>query len=87
MCLTRLSFHFRCVEGNLLLLIQAFRKKFIIPEFDAFAKKINEIYKTVEKQRDGHVKKYFKWLFVNNLNKWLHISHRLCVMVFHQLSF
>uniref|UniRef100_A0A8C5BSP6 glutaminase n=1 Tax=Gadus morhua TaxID=8049 RepID=A0A8C5BSP6_GADMO len=42
-----LSFHFRCVEGNLLLLIQAFRKKFIIPEFDAFAKKINEIYKTV----------------------------------------
>ncbi|KAG7261863.1 hypothetical protein CRUP_003696 [Coryphaenoides rupestris] len=32
-------FH-RCVEGNILLLIQAFRKKFIIPEFDAFAKRL-----------------------------------------------
>uniref|UniRef100_A0A667ZMY3 glutaminase n=1 Tax=Myripristis murdjan TaxID=586833 RepID=A0A667ZMY3_9TELE len=39
-------FH-RCVGGNIVLLIQAFRKKFIIPEFDVFAKKINEIFNTV----------------------------------------
>uniref|UniRef100_A0A8C5AS42 glutaminase n=3 Tax=Gadus morhua TaxID=8049 RepID=A0A8C5AS42_GADMO len=62
-------FH-KCVEGNLLLLIQAFRKKFIIPEFDAFAKKINEIYKTVEKQRDGHVADYIPHLAKFSPDLW-----------------
>uniref|UniRef100_A0AAQ6A2K9 glutaminase n=1 Tax=Amphiprion ocellaris TaxID=80972 RepID=A0AAQ6A2K9_AMPOC len=54
-------FH-RCVGGNIVLLIQAFRKKFIIPEFDVFAQKINEIYKTVQKQRDGKVADYIPQL-------------------------
>ncbi|XP_059925272.1 glutaminase 2b isoform X1 [Gadus macrocephalus] len=62
-------FH-KCVEGNLLLLIQAFRKKFIIPEFDAFAKKINEIYKTVEKQRDGNVADYIPHLAKFSPDLW-----------------
>ncbi len=48
-------FSFRCVGGNIVLLIQAFRKKFIIPEFDVFAQKIDEIYNTVQKQSDGKV--------------------------------
>lgn len=38
-----------------MLLIQAFRRKFIIPEFDVFAKKINKIYDAVEKSGDGKV--------------------------------
>uniref|UniRef100_A0A8C6NSR4 glutaminase n=1 Tax=Nothobranchius furzeri TaxID=105023 RepID=A0A8C6NSR4_NOTFU len=38
------------------------RKKFIIPEFDSFAQKIDEIYKTVQKQRDGKVADYIPQL-------------------------
>lgn len=38
-----------------MLLIQAFRRKFIIPEFDVFVKKINKIYDAVEKSSDGKV--------------------------------
>lgn len=38
-----------------MLLIQAFRRKFIIPEFDVFVKKINKIYDEVEKSSDGKV--------------------------------
>lgn len=45
----------RCVSGNIVLLIQAFRRKFIIPEFDVFAHKINKIYDEVENNSDGKV--------------------------------
>ncbi|XP_076597229.1 glutaminase 2b [Chaetodon auriga] len=54
-------FH-RCVSGNVVLLIQAFRKKFIIPEFDVFAQKINEIYNRVQNQSDGKVADYIPQL-------------------------
>ncbi|XP_060899311.1 glutaminase 2b [Labrus mixtus] len=54
-------FH-RCVGGNVILLIQAFRKKFIIPEFDVFAQKINEIYHTVQSHSDGKVADYIPQL-------------------------
>lgn len=46
----------RCVGGNIVLLIQAFRRKFIIPEFDVFAHKINKIYDAVENNGDGKVR-------------------------------
>ncbi|XP_015258647.1 glutaminase 2b isoform X2 [Cyprinodon tularosa] len=52
----------RCVGGNIVLLIQAFRNKFIIPEFDVFAQKIDEIYKTVQEQSDGKVADYIPQL-------------------------
>lgn len=48
-------FSLRCAGGNIVLLIQAFRKKFIIPEFDVFARKIDAIYNRVENQSDGKV--------------------------------
>ncbi|XP_075953111.1 glutaminase 2b [Anarhichas minor] len=54
-------FH-RCVGGNIVLLIQAFRKKFIIPEFDVFAQKINKIYNRVQSQSDGRVADYIPQL-------------------------
>lgn len=38
-----------------MLLIQAFRKKFIIPEFDVFAQKINGIYDAVQNNSGGKV--------------------------------
>uniref|UniRef100_A0A669EQ78 glutaminase n=1 Tax=Oreochromis niloticus TaxID=8128 RepID=A0A669EQ78_ORENI len=55
-------FCLRCVGGNIVLLIQAFRKKFIIPEFDLFVQKINEIYEKVQKQSDGKVADYIPQL-------------------------
>ncbi|XP_031703977.1 glutaminase 2b [Anarrhichthys ocellatus] len=54
-------FH-RCVGGNIVLLIQAFRKKFIIPEFDVFAQRINKIYNRVQSQSDGRVADYIPQL-------------------------
>ncbi|XP_034441036.1 glutaminase 2b [Hippoglossus hippoglossus] len=57
----RKLFH-RCAGGNIVLLIQAFRKKFIIPEFDTFARKINEIYNRVGHQTDGKVADYIPQL-------------------------
>lgn len=39
----------------MVLLIRAFRKKFVIPEFDVFAQKINEIYNVVQNNSDGKV--------------------------------
>ncbi|XP_055016471.1 glutaminase 2b isoform X2 [Boleophthalmus pectinirostris] len=62
-------FH-RCMGGNIVLLIQAFRKKFIIPEFDIFAKQINEIYDTVEKQTEGKVADYIPQLAKFNPELW-----------------
>lgn len=62
-------FH-RCMGGNIVLLIQAFRKKFIIPEFDIFAKKINEIFYQVEKQTDGKVADYIPQLAKFNPELW-----------------
>ncbi|XP_029989296.1 glutaminase 2b isoform X1 [Sphaeramia orbicularis] len=61
-------FH-RCVGGNILL-IQAFRKKFIIPEFDMFAKKIHEIYNRVQKQTDGQVANYIPQLAKFSPDLW-----------------
>ncbi|MED6237682.1 hypothetical protein ATANTOWER_031401 [Ataeniobius toweri] len=57
-----MCFTFRCVGGNIVLLIHAFRKMFIIPEFDVFAQKINEIYKIAQVQSDGKVADYIPQL-------------------------
>ncbi|XP_033938761.1 glutaminase 2b [Pseudochaenichthys georgianus] len=62
-------FH-RCVSGNIVLLIQAFRKKFIIPEFDVFVQKINEIYNAVETQIDGKVANYIPQLAKFSPDLW-----------------
>ncbi|XP_068450755.1 glutaminase 2b [Clinocottus analis] len=62
-------FH-RCVGGNIVLLIQAFRKKFIIPEFDVFARKINKIYDTVQSQCDGKVADYIPQLAKFSPDLW-----------------
>lgn len=62
-------FH-KCVGGNVVLLIQAFRKKFIIPEFDIFAQKINEIYNRVQKRTDGKVADYIPQLAKFSPDLW-----------------
>eukprot|EP00063_Salmo_salar_P048857 XP_014023692.1 PREDICTED: glutaminase liver isoform, mitochondrial-like isoform X8 [Salmo salar] len=53
-------FH-KCVGGSIVLLIQAFRKKFIIPEFDSFVSKIDQIYNTVQKNHNGHQSTFLTW--------------------------
>ncbi|CAB1353264.1 unnamed protein product [Coregonus sp. 'balchen'] len=62
-------FH-KCVGGNIVLLIQAFRKKFIIPEFDSFVAKIDKIYDTVQKNHDGHVAVYIPHLAKFSPDLW-----------------
>ena len=51
---------FRCVGANILLLTQAFRRKFIIPDFEAFASNINQLYYSTQRQVGGHVSSVFK---------------------------
>ncbi|XP_071017814.1 glutaminase liver isoform, mitochondrial-like isoform X1 [Oncorhynchus clarkii lewisi] len=62
-------FH-KCVGGNIVLLIQAFRKKFIIPEFESFVSKIDEIYNTVQKNHSGHVAVYIPHLAKFSPDLW-----------------
>ncbi|KAL0977934.1 hypothetical protein UPYG_G00163480 [Umbra pygmaea] len=62
-------FH-KCVGGNIVLLIQAFRKKFIIPEFDSFIAKIDQIYDTVQRNHGGHVAAYIPHLAKFSPDLW-----------------
>ncbi|KAG7478246.1 hypothetical protein MATL_G00077860 [Megalops atlanticus] len=52
----------KCASSSLVLLTQAFRKKFIIPDFEAFTSNINQIYHTVQRQEEGHVADYIPHL-------------------------
>ncbi|XP_062842949.1 glutaminase 2b isoform X2 [Trichomycterus rosablanca] len=54
-------FH-RCVGANIVLLSQAFRKKFIIPEFEDFVAVINQIFQRAKQQNYGHVADYIPHL-------------------------
>ncbi|XP_064860299.1 glutaminase kidney isoform, mitochondrial-like isoform X1 [Oncorhynchus nerka] len=60
----------KCVGGNIVLLIQAFRKKFIIPEFESFVSKIDQIYNTVQKNHNGHVAVYIPHLAKFSPDLW-----------------
>uniref|UniRef100_A0A3P8YTW7 glutaminase n=1 Tax=Esox lucius TaxID=8010 RepID=A0A3P8YTW7_ESOLU len=62
-------FH-KCVGGNIVLLIQAFRKKFIIPEFDTFITKIDQIYDTVQRNNSGQVAAYIPHLAKFSPDLW-----------------
>ncbi|KAJ8371955.1 hypothetical protein AAFF_G00298280 [Aldrovandia affinis] len=52
----------KCVGNNLILLTQAFRKKFIIPDFEAFVSNINQIYYSAQRQEGGQVADYIPQL-------------------------
>ncbi|XP_030632046.1 glutaminase 2b [Chanos chanos] len=52
----------KCAGGNIVLLTQAFRKKFIIPEFGSFVNIINQIYNNAKEQNDGQVADYIPHL-------------------------
>ncbi|KAL4655710.1 glutaminase kidney isoform, mitochondrial-like [Arapaima gigas] len=60
----------KCVGSNIVLLAQAFRKKFIIPDFETFVANINKIYDKVQKQDDGHVADYIPHLAKFSPDLW-----------------
>ncbi|XP_029011801.1 glutaminase liver isoform, mitochondrial-like [Betta splendens] len=52
----------RCVGNNIMLLTKAFRKKFIIPEFEEYAQQINRMYDSAQRQEAGQVADYIPQL-------------------------
>uniref|UniRef100_A0AAZ3RS58 glutaminase n=1 Tax=Oncorhynchus tshawytscha TaxID=74940 RepID=A0AAZ3RS58_ONCTS len=60
----------RCVGANILLLTQAFRRKFIIPDFEAFASNINQLYYSTQRQVGGHVADYIPQLAKFSPDLW-----------------
>lgn len=45
----------RCVQSNIVLLTQAFRKKFVIPDFQAFTSHIDDLYQSSRALSGGQV--------------------------------
>ncbi|XP_048880046.1 glutaminase 2b isoform X2 [Brienomyrus brachyistius] len=60
----------KCVGGNIVLLAQAFRKKFIIPDFEAFVSNINKIYHKVQRLGEGQVADYIPHLAKFSPDLW-----------------
>ena len=46
----------RCVQSNIVLLTQAFRKKFVIPDFMSFASHVDELYEQAKNLKGGQVR-------------------------------
>eukprot|EP00064_Thunnus_orientalis_P014709 superscaffoldBa00002595_g14756 len=45
----------KCVQSNIVLLTQAFRKKFVIPDFQSFSSHIDELYESAKNLSGGQV--------------------------------
>ncbi|KAM6925058.1 glutaminase liver isoform, mitochondrial [Xenentodon cancila] len=52
----------RCVDNNVMLLTKAFKKHFIIPNFEDFTHQIKKIYDSAHSQEGGHVANYIPQL-------------------------
>ncbi|XP_061760580.1 glutaminase kidney isoform, mitochondrial-like [Nerophis ophidion] len=60
----------RCVGNNIMLLTKAFRKMFIIPDFDVFTQKINEMCENAQQQDGGQVADYIPQLAKFSPHLW-----------------
>ncbi|KAM7404986.1 hypothetical protein PAMP_012279 [Pampus punctatissimus] len=60
----------RCVGNNIMLLTKAFRKKFIIPNFEEFSQQINKMYDSAQQQKGGHVADYIPQLAKFSPDLW-----------------
>ncbi|CAK6957531.1 glutaminase kidney isoform%2C mitochondrial-like isoform X2 [Scomber scombrus] len=60
----------RCVGNNIMLLTKAFRKKFIIPNFDEFTQQVNKMYDRAQLQEGGQVADYIPQLAKFNPDLW-----------------
>ncbi|CAG08294.1 unnamed protein product, partial [Tetraodon nigroviridis] len=52
----------KCVQSNIVLLTQAFRKKFVIPDFQAFTSHIDDLYQSSRALSGGQVADYIPQL-------------------------
>ncbi|XP_023278871.1 glutaminase kidney isoform, mitochondrial-like isoform X1 [Seriola lalandi dorsalis] len=60
----------RCVQSNIVLLTQAFRKKFVIPDFQSFTSHIDELYENAKNLSGGQVADYIPQLAKFNPDLW-----------------
>uniref|UniRef100_A0A671R3K6 glutaminase n=1 Tax=Sinocyclocheilus anshuiensis TaxID=1608454 RepID=A0A671R3K6_9TELE len=60
----------KCVGSNIVLLSQAFQRKFIIPEFEAFTSLINHLYYSTQAQKGGKVANYIPQLAKFSPDLW-----------------
>ncbi|XP_038575490.1 glutaminase kidney isoform, mitochondrial isoform X2 [Micropterus salmoides] len=60
----------KCVQSNIVLLTQAFRKKFVIPDFQSFTSHIDELYESAKKLCGGQVADYIPQLAKFNPDLW-----------------
>ncbi|XP_029103051.1 glutaminase kidney isoform, mitochondrial isoform X2 [Scleropages formosus] len=52
----------KCVQSNIVLLTQAFRKKFVIPDFMSFASHVDKLYESAKNLSGGQVADYIPQL-------------------------
>ncbi|XP_067266586.1 glutaminase kidney isoform, mitochondrial isoform X3 [Chanodichthys erythropterus] len=60
----------KCVQSNIVLLTQAFRKKFVIPDFQTFASNIDTLYEKGRKLSGGLVADYIPQLAKFSPDLW-----------------
>ncbi|KAJ8358962.1 hypothetical protein SKAU_G00154870 [Synaphobranchus kaupii] len=60
----------KCVGSNMVLLTQAFRNKFIIPDFESFVLSIDQIFNAVRKHKEGQVADFIPHLAKFSPDLW-----------------
>ncbi|KAI4881529.1 hypothetical protein NFI96_030180 [Prochilodus magdalenae] len=60
----------KCVQSNIVLLTQAFRRKFVIPDFQSFTSHIDELYDSAKKLSGGQVADYIPQLAKFSPDLW-----------------
>ncbi|XP_067843849.1 glutaminase kidney isoform, mitochondrial-like isoform X2 [Heptranchias perlo] len=60
----------KCVGSNIVLLTQAFRRKFVIPDFEIFASHIDGLYESAKKLSGGKVADYIPQLAKFSPDLW-----------------
>lgn len=60
----------KCVSANIVLLTQAFRKKFVIPDFEEFTGHVDRIFEDAKELTGGKVAAYIPHLAKSNPDLW-----------------
>ncbi|XP_034552093.1 glutaminase kidney isoform, mitochondrial-like [Notolabrus celidotus] len=60
----------RCVGNNIMLLTKAFKKKFVIPNFEEFTQQVDNMYDRAQKQEAGQVADYIPQLAKFSPDLW-----------------
>ncbi|XP_069509790.1 glutaminase liver isoform, mitochondrial [Ambystoma mexicanum] len=60
----------KCVNGNIVLLTQAFRRKFVIPDFEEFTSHVDRLHDRCRKLSEGTVSNYIPQLAKFNPSLW-----------------